>query len=201
MFEGSDTSIVLQQLQSSGEVALSTLFEKYRDNLRSLIKGRNRLTTRFDESDIIQEAFLRAKSKLDAYLEAPTVHPGIWIRAQCRQVVYDHTRFHLRECRNPKREIDVVEGEPLIDLLTDSSDSVGTQLQCREDVAEIKEAVSTLHVVEQEILQMRIGEGMRFREIGEALELKTDAVKKRYYRALDKIKKTTTEQFGSATSE
>ena len=190
MFEGSDSSVVLSRLRAGGVNELMNLFEEHRESLRKLIRRRikGKLTARFDESDIIQEAFVRAESQLEAYLKSPKLHPSIWVRVLCRQLLFEYVRTQLRECRTPLREVELLDGQPIVEVLADSTGSAGKKLVGRETLSLVTEALATLNPLEQEILDMRHAEGMRFREIAEALEMKTDTTKKRYYRALSKLR-------------
>ena len=197
MFEGSDSSMALQRLQVGGVEELTVLFEANRNRLREMIRRRivGKLATRFDESDIIQEAFIRAGNRLNAYLKAPNVHPHVWLRILCRQLLCEQIRRHMRECRTPARENNYAGGEQIIDLLIDSTDSVGTKLGRQEVMTKL---MAELSDTDREILDMRHGENLKFREIAKTLEMKMDTIKKRYYRALQKLDQISRELNGSS---
>ena len=190
IFEGSDSSLVLNHLRKGGVTELTNLFEHHRTSLRNLIKRNlnGKLLARFDPSDIIQEAFIRAKERLDQYLESPKIHPNIWIRILCRQLLFEQTRSQLRACRTPFKEVGAVEGQPVVELLVDSTTSARTKLAVKEAQAELWQELANLPTLESEIIDMRHADCMTFREIGEILEMNTEAVKKRYYRALKSLR-------------
>lgn len=48
-------------------------------------------------------------------------------------------------------------------------------------------AIATLPAIDRDIVLLRVDNELRFREIAEILNMKTDTVRKRYYRALDKL--------------
>ncbi|MFN3194083.1 MAG: RNA polymerase sigma factor [Aureliella sp.] len=190
MVEGNETSVVLQQLQDGGVAELIKLFEEQRPSLRKMLRrnASEQLAARFDPSDIIQDAFIRAESQLNKYLQSPRIHPNVWIRILCRQLLYEQTRNHFRDCRSPLKEVGLAEGEPVVDLLADSTASAGSKLAAKETRAQLLSQIKALEVLDGEIIQMRHGDCMTFREIAEILEMKCDTVKKRYYRALAKLR-------------
>ena len=195
MVEGNESSLVLRQLLDGGVAELINLFEGQRPSLRKMLQ-RNasvKLAGRFDPSDIIQEAFIRAESQLNRYLQSPKIHPNVWIRILCRQLLYEQTRNHFRECRSPLKEVGLVEGEPVIDLIADSTASAGSKLAAKETQSQLIGQIKALGLPDGEIIEMRHGDCMTFGEIAEVLEMKRDTVKKRYYRALAKLRALATE--------
>ena len=196
MVEGNESSLVLQQLLDGGVAELINLFEGQRPSLRKMLKrsASAKLAGRFDPSDIIQEAFIRAESQLSKYLQSPKIHPNVWIRILCRQLLYEQTRNHLRECRSPLKEVGLAEGEPVVDLIADSTASAGSKLAAKEAKAQLMGQIRALDVLDGEIIQMRHGDCMTFGEIGQILEMKCDTAKKRYYRALAKLRELAIEE-------
>lgn len=190
--------MVLKRLQQGGVEELTAIFEENRSALRKMIRNRisGLISSRFDESDVIQDAFMRAASRLESYLNCPNVHPSVWIRILCRQLLSEQARKQLLPCRNPGMESDFLEGEQAIQSLIDSTDSVGTKMGRREVVSQLLESLTE---TDREILGMRHSEGMVFREIAESLEMKIDAVKKRYYRAIQTLDEITEQ--GDSNSE
>ena len=195
MVDENETSLVLRQLLHGGAAELINLFEGQRPSLRKMLQrsASGKLAGRFDPSDIIQEAFIRAESQLSKYLQSPKIHPKVWIRILCRQLLYEQTRNHFRECRSPLKEVGLVEGEPVVDLIADSTDSAASKLVAKETQAQLIGQIKALEVLDGEIIEMRHGDCMTFGEIAEILEMKGDTVKKRYYRALAKLRERAAE--------
>lgn len=191
MFEGMDDSVVLRRLRETGEEGLTKLFEQNRESLRQMVSRRiqGRLAARFDASDVIQESFMRAKQHLAKYLESPTIHPNVWLRITCRQLLAEYARKQLRGRRSPVVEVHAIGDQCVVDMLSDSVDSVGTQLAREELYSKVSEVITELSQVDREIIEMRHREDMTFEQIGSMLEVKMETAKKRYYRALEKVKK------------
>lgn len=191
MFDGSDSSTVLRRLRTHGLQELTELFENNRSGLRAIVQGRIRgkLAARFDASDIVQESYIRATNQLAKYLESPEIHPVVWLRIICRQLLSEAVRKNMRGRRSPALEVSCGE-QYIAESISDSLESVGAIMAREELYAKVSDAVTRLNDTERTILEMRHREDMTFPEIAEALEMKMETAKKRYYRALAKIQKT-----------
>lgn len=180
----------LTRLRVGGVDELTVLFETNRDSLREMISRRIRgkLSARFDASDIIQESFIRAKNQLDAYLASPKIHPNVWLRLLCKQLLAESIRKHMRVKRSPEFEAQVTGDLIIAERLADSLHSVSEQITRAETTQKVQEVLLTLTDTDREIIEMRHSEGMTFPQIAENLELKMETAKKRYYRALARFR-------------
>ena len=183
-------SSVLTRLRTHGIDELTALFETNRDSLREMISRRIRgkLSARFDASDVIQESFIRAKSQLEAYLSAPKIHPNVWIRLLCKQLLAESIRKHMRVKRSPEFEARIAGDLLIAERLADSLHSVSEEITRAETTQRVQELLGTLNETDREIIEMRHSEGLSFPKIAETLDLKMETAKKRYYRALDKFR-------------
>lgn len=183
-------SAILKELEDHGESALARLFDEQRETLRSQLSKRinGRLASRFDESDIIQETFIRANKQLKKYLRETKVPPIVWLRILCRQVLAENVRKQLRKSRSPEFESYSVFDQLLADRLADSVRSVSENMATRELSQMVFNALSHLDLTDREIVELRHVESMTFRKIAEIVDLPFETAKKRYYRALDEIK-------------
>lgn len=149
----------------------------------------SRLSSRVDSSDVVQEVYIRASRGLETFLKSPNVHPYVWMRLLCKQIVAETHERHFRAKRTPMREASsYVEEDLLLNFMIESSPSLHTQLERQEKLRKIRELISSLPPLDREILEMRHTEGMSIQEISKTLEIQLDTAKKRYYRALDKFK-------------
>ncbi len=177
------------KLLESGASGLGQLFEHERDHLRKFLERRinRRLSSRIDASDIIQEVFFRAQRALPGYLSNPVVPPLTWLRHLSVQVLCEVHRKHFRGVRNPYREGDQVD-QFLVMSLTNSSISIASKIE-RDDVqAEIRTKLAELNAIDQEVLEMRHVDGYSLVEIASMLNMQVETVKKRYYRALNRLR-------------
>lgn len=181
---------IVNRLRAAGTEELSSLFEANRDNLRTLISQRiqGTLAARFDASDIIQETFIRANKQLRSYLRSPQLHPVVWIRVLCKNLLSESIRKHMRNRRSPVYETHNVGDQLVAERLADSIHSVRETVVRRELVQRVYDLLSTFGQTDREIIEMRHTDMMSFPEIAKCLEMGVEAVKKRYYRGLDKFR-------------
>src|SRR5271166_4444714 len=73
------------------------LLDRHHARLRRMIALRldRRLSGRVSPSDVIQEAYLVAATRLPAFLENPEVPFFVWLRSLCRQKLMECHRHHL----------------------------------------------------------------------------------------------------------
>jgi len=64
---------LLEQARAGDRDPLTQIFARYRDRLRRMVEIRldNRLQTRIDASDVIQDAYLEVVQRLEQYLAEP----------------------------------------------------------------------------------------------------------------------------------
>lgn len=192
----SNESVVLRQLQQGGEAELVKFFMAHRENLKAMVSARihGMLKARFDASDIVQETFLRAQWQFAKYIASPDIHPLIWLRVVCRQLLHELARKQLRSKRSPNLEQAQGSSFKLVEHLADSQESITEAVAQREMADRIQSVIAKLDPVAQEIIEMRHAEEMSFVQIAKLLEMNMEAVKKRYYRALDEVRQLCIEQ-------
>jgi RNA polymerase sigma-70 factor (ECF subfamily) len=183
----------LEHLRSSDQQSRTEFFEQYREQLKNGAKSRldARLRRRLNESDIIQEAFIKYISEVDDYLKKPSVPPLLWLRQMVRQLVWRTNRHHLgTKGRDARRELDQYMISPVhIDELAGSMSSVGSTLQ-RMDLRErIVKIVSNMPTLEREIVTLVHFEQLTIRQAAMELGIQLDAAKKRHRRGLNRLRK------------
>src|SRR5437764_1183073 len=94
---GNTMDDLLAQATAGDAVALGTLFARYRDRLRNMIRLRldHRLCGRLDPSDVLQEAYLDVARRFPEYVAAPAVPFYLWLRTLTGQRLIDLHRQHL----------------------------------------------------------------------------------------------------------
>ena len=193
--EGSDdqsqSGFWVQLLREGGAVAQANFFEQHREGLRrfalSLLDPR--LRQRLDESDIVQNGFIRFKKEIGSYLEEPKIPPSIWLRRIIRQTVWSANRQHLdAQARDPRREIGQGETSSAFgDEIAKSMSSVGNKASREEMRVTIRELVELMPLQQREILWLIHVEACSLREAASELEITYEAAKKRYRRALTRL--------------
>lgn len=183
------TSSILANLQANGEGELCKLLEVQRTHLRRFVDCRinPKLFSRLDASDIIQEVYVRAYRGLENYLASPVVPPLIWLRRLSKQILCEAHRKQFRTVRSPYQEQNDIDDQ-FIGQMIDSNDSVRTEVERREVAEKIRGLLTQLSELDREVIEMRHMDGYSIREIADLLEVNQEAIKKRYYRALERFR-------------
>jgi RNA polymerase sigma-70 factor (ECF subfamily) len=195
---GTTTDDLLRRARAGDEAALGTLFMRYRDRLRQMIRLRldRRLSGRIDSSDVLQDAYLDVARRFPEYAAEPAVPFYIWLRAVTGQRLVDLHRRHLgAEMRDAGREVSLYRGA----LPAASSASLAqqllagltspTQAASREEMQlRLQEALNSMDPIDREVVVLRHFEELTNAEAAEVLGIDTSAASKRYIRAIRRLK-------------
>jgi RNA polymerase sigma-70 factor, ECF subfamily len=193
-----DTEHLLTLAAAGDQQSWEKLVVLHRKRLRRMVALRLdvRLQGRLDPSDVLQEAFLEAWSRLGQYLQAPTMPFFLWLRLLTGQRLMILHRHHLQtEMRDAAREISLYHGA----LPEASSASLAAQLLGREarpsEIAiraemkiRLQEALNRMDPLDREVLALRHFEQLSNGETAQILEIHPSAASKRYLRALKRLK-------------
>ncbi len=146
-----------------------------------------KLASRLDASDVIQEVFFRARQSLPGYVSDPALPPSIWLRHLSKQVLCEVHRKQFREIRSPYREENQLD-KMLVLSLANSSISVSGKLETTDLQSKIRLKLLELNIIDREVLEMRHIDGYSLAEIATKLNMHFETIKKRYYRALKRLK-------------
>jgi RNA polymerase sigma-70 factor (ECF subfamily) len=186
-------------LAASGEAAgWNALVGRFHDRLRRMIAVRldPRLHGRFDPSDVLQETYLDAFSRLPEYLREPKFPFFLWIRYLTGHHLGRIHRDHLgRQIRDAGREVSLYRGA----MPEASSAALAAQLlgkECRpselgaaaERMLRLEEALNRMTPIDREVLSLRHFEHLTRAESAQVLGITEAAVAKRYLRALERLK-------------
>src|SRR5262245_53416808 len=91
------TAHLLEQVRAGDQAALNELFARHRPRLRRMVELRldRRLQGRIDASDVIQEAYVEAVSRLDEYLHELSYPLFLWLRLLVGERLLKLHRHHL----------------------------------------------------------------------------------------------------------
>src|SRR5579871_6058485 len=113
--DSSETRKILEEAAQGDSSALSALLTQHRERLRRMVALRmdQRLQGRIDASDVIQEVYLEAWTRLAEYLRAPSMPFFLWLRLLTAQKLVTLHRKHLGvQMRDPAVEISLYGGVP-----------------------------------------------------------------------------------------
>lgn len=176
--------------------AFQRLLELFRPRLKRCVSLRMdpRLSTRFDPSDVAQEAITQAWLHRDQF-EGASRPMYSWLREIACNRLLDLQRRHLAaERRSVTRE----EAFPLVcaedrsfdqlsQIMADSASSPSCHLERQEVLAQVRRAIDALRPMDREILVMRHLEQMSVEEIADSLQITRTNVSTRHLRALQRL--------------
>ncbi len=143
-----------------------------RQHLRRFVECRinQKVASRLDASDIIQEVYIRAYRGLDTYLVDPEIPPMVWLRRLSKQILSEAHRKQFRQLRSPYQEQSDI-NESFIGRIVDSNESVRTEAEKRDTAERIRSLLDQLSEIDREVLEMRHLEGYSIRDIAQLLDL------------------------------
>src|SRR5262245_41456600 len=105
---GPEIENLRRALETGDGDLLAKVFDRYRERLRRMVRLRldRRVQARVDPSDVIQEAYLEASTRLADYLKSPDMSFGLWLRFLTAQKLMQFHRRHLGvQARDARMEI------------------------------------------------------------------------------------------------
>jgi RNA polymerase sigma-70 factor (ECF subfamily) len=157
------------------------------------------LQGRIDPSDVIQEAYLEAWTRLPEYLSNPAMPFFLWLRFLTGQRLVTLHRHHLgRRMRDPGREVSLHGGAwggwPEATSAALAAQLLGHDTRPSEAAMRVElkirlqDALNSMEAVDREVLSLRHFEQLSRAETAQVLGIKESAVSKRYVRALERLK-------------
>jgi RNA polymerase sigma-70 factor (ECF subfamily) len=189
---------LLDQARAGDAQALATLFDRYRDRLRHMVRLRldRRLAGRIDPSDVLQEAFLEANKRLTPRAREREMPAFLWLRLVTGQTLVDLHRRHLgTKMRDAGLEVSLHRGSlpqasslSLAELLMGRLTSPTLAAQRAEMQLRLQEALNRMDPIDREVLVLRHFEELSNVETAHVLGLEPTAASNRYIRALRRLK-------------
>src|SRR5215467_12008336 len=195
-----ETARLLEQARAGDQAALNDIFAQHRQRLRRMVELRldRRLQARIDASDVIQEAYVEAVSRLDEYLRDPRYPLFLWLRLLVGERLLKLHRHHLgTQMRDAGLEVSLYRGAlPAASSAALAAQLLGqhtspTQAAVRaERLLRLQEALNSLDPMDREVLSLRHFEELSRAETAQVLGIAESAAAKRYLRALKRLKDT-----------
>jgi len=189
---------LLERARNGDRAAVGSLLEAQRPALKRMLAMRmdGRLRGRIDPADIIQDAFLEASLRLEAYLRNPTMPLWLWVRFIAVQRLHATYREHLgSKKRDARREVDLAGGyqveatsealaaQLLGKLSTPSQTVVRAELRAR-----LLETLDSMDPMDKEVIALRHFEHLGNAETAQVLGIDESAASKRYLRAMKRLR-------------
>ena len=190
--DSAQTCGLLTQVAGGDGQALGRLLQRYRPRLHAFIEARldPRVRSRLDPSDVVQEVQLEVTRRMDDFLNRNPMPFHLWVRKTAYERLLKVQRAHRRQLRSVDREVALPDHSSLLlakPLLAGAS-SPSRQVAAREFADRVGLAVAGLAEADREILLMRHAEELPYAEIACLLDIDADAARKRYGRALLRLR-------------
>jgi RNA polymerase sigma-70 factor (ECF subfamily) len=201
--DSAETRRLLAAIQGGERGAFDLLFARHRGYLLDAIRFRidPQLRGRVDASDIVQEAQLEAFRRLDNWFARRPMSFRLWLRKTAQERLYKARRRHLRATgRTATREVDLPARSSLVLVkhLAASGHNPQQHVANQELAQRVRSSLARLNEVDREVIYMRVFEGLAHDEIAAVLDIEPAAVRKRFGRALLRLR---SELVGQSPSE
>jgi RNA polymerase sigma-70 factor (ECF subfamily) len=196
-----DEEGLVLRLREGDREALGHLFSLHRERIWRMIRFRmdRRLAARIDPDDVLQEAFLAARTRIDNFLAEPQGSFFVWLRMIALQTLFDQHRHHIgAEMRNAGRDVRLDQPDSVNTSVCLAAQLAGTITSPSQAAAGIEmmqrleQAIGTMAPLDQEIIVMRHFEDLTNIESAEALGISPTAASNRYVRAIARLKEILT---------
>jgi RNA polymerase sigma-70 factor (ECF subfamily) len=196
--DSAQTDALLEAASRGEAQAVEQLLARCRLALRAFVEARfdPQLAARLDPSDVVQEAQLAILRRLPEFLERRPMPFHLWVRKTAYERLLNARRAHLTAARRAvAREVPQPDRSSLLlaQALLASGPSPSEQVQAREFAERLSRAVADLDEPDQEILRLRHVDDLPYQEIGCLLEVAAAVARKRYGRALLRLRKALSE--------
>ena len=191
-----DTDELLDRATGGDRLAVEGLLDRHRERLLRMIAIRldGRLAGRVDPSDVVQETLAAAAGRLDDYLRDRPVPFYPWLRQLAWDRLHDLHRRHLSTGKRSvlREEALGVPDASAVELAAQfvARDTGPLKRLLREELrARVRATLAQLSRGDREVLILRHLEHLSAAESAAVLEIGVDAAKKRYVRAVRRLRR------------
>jgi RNA polymerase sigma-70 factor (ECF subfamily) len=135
---------------------------------------------RTDVDDVVQDTFARAFASLDSFRGESSLRT--WLFSIARRLVLDRRRSERRRGGGPQMQVEVQDVDAVTEY--DALDAVVAE----ETERRMRDAVARLTPTQREVFVLRVGEGLSYREIAEAVDTTEGAARVHYHNAMRAVK-------------
>ena len=182
--------VLEQELRAGDDAVMARLLERYRERLLRMVHFRldPRLAGRIDAEDVLQESYLEAGKRLQAFRDDDKPFL-VWIRLMTQQTMIDLHRKHLgAKMRNAGREIAAPKSGTLSGFFVGHFTSPSQAVMREELRAKVEQALESMDEIDREVLLLRHFEELSNKEAAAVLGIQENAASNRYVRALVRMK-------------
>lgn len=187
-----------ERLAAGDAEALASLFSMSWERLQRMVHFRldHRLRGRVDPDDVLQEAYLAARQRIDSFETEKSNSVFVWLRLIVAQTMIDVHRRHLgSKMRDAGQEVSLQRfASPMASSVSMSMHLLGgltspSQAAMKKEIsAMLDQILSEMEPMDQEVLVLRHFEELTNKEVSELLGIQRSTASNRYVRALQKLK-------------
>ena len=191
--DSSETCGLIDRFRRGETDCFGTLLERHREFLMRVVTLRisDKLRTRIDPSDIVQEANVEAYRRADEYLQESKLSFRLWLR----RITYDRLVSAWRQHggaakRSVEQEVRLPEESSILlarALVSDGASPL-ERFNQREVADGVRRAIAGLAERDREIILLHNFEGFTSEQSAEILEIEPATARQRYGRALLRLR-------------
>lgn len=188
--------LVESQMRSGSPDALAKAFSCYRERLKRIVQFRldYRLAGRISDSDVIQEAYIAAATRLESFKTNEEMPAFLWLRLMVSQQLIDMHRQHVGAAkRDVRREVSLHAGPSPHTSMAIAAHLVGQLtaasklIEKEESIEKLEKTLNEMDEVDREVIALRHFEELSNIETAKVLEIEPAAASKRYVRAMARL--------------
>jgi RNA polymerase sigma-70 factor (ECF subfamily) len=191
--DSAPTRSLLRRVRGGDRQALDRLLAGYRPRLRAFVDARldPALRARLDPSDVVQEVQVQIVNRIGDFLKDSPMPFHLWVRKLAFERVLNARRGHRAARRSVARDVQLPDSSSVLLArpLLSAGPSPSQALAARELADRVALAVAGLAEADRDILLMRHVEDLDYQEIACLLDVEPAAARKRYGRALLRLRK------------
>jgi RNA polymerase sigma-70 factor (ECF subfamily) len=191
--DSSETLALLEEVRRGERAAFERLFARHRPALRRFIDLRldRRVRARLDPSDVVQETQMEAYSRLPDFLRRQPMPFHVWLRRTAYERLLKVRRQHVESAQRSVQREEALPDRSSVLLarrLLQSGLSPSRHAIKAEMAARVADALGQLPETDREVLVMRHVEQRPYEEVAYILGIEAAAARKRYGRALLRLR-------------
>ena len=193
-----DRNEIIEALHSEREEALAKYFFAVETRLKRIVNFRldYRLSGRVSESDVIQETYVRAATRIDSFLDKEDMPFFVWLRLEVNQKLHEIHRHHFgAEKRDIRKEMKFGSNRDsgktsmaLAAHIVAQMTSPSRLIERAEQIAILEKTLNEMNELDREVIALRHFEELSNIETARILDIEPAAASKRYLRALKRLK-------------
>ncbi|MFO0913244.1 MAG: sigma-70 family RNA polymerase sigma factor [Pirellulales bacterium] len=193
--DSAETERLLKLAASGDASAIDRLFGRHIPRIRGHLHRRipRGLRSRFDESDIVSEAHWAARQRLAIYLARRPMPFSAWfLRTAYQRLIDEQRRHHRAARRSVSREVPFPDGSSWLNQANrhlKARPAAGELADHHEQVECLRLCLQQLTADDRRVIELRIFGTQSNEQVAAALNISPAAAKKRFTRALVRLKK------------